>query len=106
MIYMEASAKSNKNVENIFTRISAEMRHKFTSQVSQPVQKEEVKKKNTSLIPIKPEKAKLAKMTCCWKSDYLFTLLFQYLLLTIISPCKYGNNILLQFYYTSIKIVP
>jgi GTPase SAR1 family protein len=65
MIYMEASARSNKNVENIFTKISAEMKHKFTSQTYPPVEKEDAKKKKTSLVLLKPEKAKPAKMTCC-----------------------------------------
>jgi Ras-related protein Rab-1A len=64
MIYMEASAKTSKNVENIFTKISGEMKRKFTSQ---PVQNVEVpKKKTVTLIPVKTEDAKNGKkMTCC-----------------------------------------
>lgn len=63
MIYMEASAKVNKNVENIFTRIASEMKQKFTSQ---PAERVEVpKKKIINLIPVKPEDDKIGKKTTC-----------------------------------------
>jgi hypothetical protein len=31
MMYMEASAKTNKNVESVFTTLSSAMKHKFVS---------------------------------------------------------------------------
>lgn len=32
MLYMEASAKINKNVEKLFTKLSSEMKQKYISQ--------------------------------------------------------------------------
>jgi coproporphyrinogen III oxidase len=52
MIYMEASAKTNKNVESIFTKLSSEMRYKYTTKPV--VEKEEAPKKKIILAPLKP----------------------------------------------------
>lgn len=65
MIYMEASAKSNKNVENIFTKISGEMKKKFVLQSTPIVEKEDGNKKKPTLVSLKIEKVKPAKTTCC-----------------------------------------
>lgn len=76
MIYMEASAKSNKNVEIIFTNISGEMKKKLMFQPIPVVEKENGNKKKPVLVSLKTEKAKPAKMTCCWTHDSLLTLLY------------------------------
>jgi len=63
MIYMEASAKTSKNVESIFTRIASEMKHKFTRQAAEKV--DVLHEKIINLIPVKPEDAKNGKKTTC-----------------------------------------
>lgn len=65
MIYVEASAKSNKNVENIFTKISGEMKKKLVFQPAPVVEKEDGNKKKPTLVSLKIGSAKPAKTTCC-----------------------------------------
>ena len=63
MMYMEASAKTNKNVEEVFTKLASEMKNKHTKI---PEEKQDNKrKKQITLVPQKPVNVKGAKTTCC-----------------------------------------
>ena len=60
---MEASAKTSKNVESIFSRIASEMKDKFRRQAAEKV--DVPHKKIINLIPVKPEGATDGKKTTC-----------------------------------------